>query len=979
MSSFSSERRTVQHPLLLHAQAAGWTYVTQTQAEARRRGEGGMSFYETLATKLIELNPGLVTPENVGAVIQAMEAAPPSIEGNAELLAWLRGERSVAHPTERRQLNVAVVDFVPQSGRNVFEVTDEWSYRNGPKKANRVDVMFLINGVPVALVETKSPAVKNAMEKALAQLARYHAETPEMLVAPQVFNITHLIEHFYSVTWNLDRKNVFNWKADAGAASAVNYEARVRRFFDPGRFLTMLQRWIIFYRRDDELKKTVLRQHQTRAVEKVVERAADPAKKTGLVWHTQGSGKTFTMITAAQLILEWKERFAHATVLLVVDRNELEGQLAGWVDSLLGDLRSRDIKIEPAHSKARLRELLAADFRGLIVTMIHKFDGADKNLCTRSNVVVLIDEAHRSTGGDLGNYLVGALPNAKLIGFTGTPIDRTAYGQGTFKIFGAEDERGYLDKYSIAESIADGTTVKLRHQFVPSEMTLPAELLEKEFLALAETEGVSDIDELNRVLDRAVNLKAFLKSDDHVAKVAEFVARHFRENVRPLGYKAFLVAVDREACALYKQALDRLLPSEWVVPVYTSNGEDGLKRPLAAHYQLDDATETAARKAFPKPGRDPQLFIVTDKLLTGYDAPILYCLYLDKPMRDHVLLRAMARVNRPAIGTNGKPKKCGLIIDFVGVLKDLKKALAFDSDDINGLIEGIDVLQARFVELMAGPAKDYLPDRGSYEPADARIERLLYVAFADTEKREAFLALFDELEDLYEILSPASWLHDHIGPYGELAALHAMVSNAYGRKTGFLGNLARKTELLVRENASAYGLDRVGQPVDLDAETLRALKQRPGSDESKVFNLVKAIEGETAAKGAQQPFLVPFVERAERVLEAMEERKTSTAQALVELEKLAEEKIAMQRARADSRLSNNAFTLFWYLRMEGLAQPEALASEIDAFFVRFSNHGVNADEHRQLKGELLKLLLLGHVDGQRLIRLADQLLALSRE
>jgi type I restriction enzyme R subunit len=973
MPNLASERRTVQHPLLQHAQAAGWVFVPKEAALARRRGEGGLFFYKTLEGKLLELNPGLVTPENVGAVIQALEAVPPTIEGNAELLAWLRGEKSVAHPTERRQINVALLNFA-RPENNVFEVTEEWTYRNGPRKANRADVMFLLNGVPVAIVENKNPALKNAMEKALAQLARYHVETPEMMVAPQVFNITHLIEHFYGVTWNLDHKNVFNWKDEAGVSG---FEARVKRFFEPARFLTMLRRWIVFYRRDDELKKSVLRQHQTRAVEKVVERAADPTKKTGLVWHTQGSGKTFTMITAAQLILEWKERFAHATVLLVVDRNELEGQLSGWVEALLGELSSRDIKIEPAGCKARLRELLAGDFRGLIVTMIHKFDGADKNLCTRSNVVVLVDEAHRSTGGDLGNYLLGALPNAKLIGFTGTPIDKTAYGQGTFKIFGAEDERGYLDKYSIAESIADGTTVKLRHQFVPGEMTLPADLLEKEFLALAETEGVSDIEDLNRVLDRAVRLKAFLKSDDHVEKVARFVAQHFKENVQPLGYKAFLVAVDREACALYKQALDRLLPPEWVMPIYTKNSEDGLKRPLAAKYQIDEAAEIAARKAFPKPGKGPQIFIVTDKLLTGYDAPILYCLYLDKPMRDHVLLQAMARVNRPYTDAKGRTKNCGLIVDFVGILKDLNKALAFDSDDVSGLIEGLDVLQARFIELMSGPAKAYLPARGSYDSPDAQLEHLLYGTFADEKKREAFLKLFDELEDLYEILSPAAWLHDYIQPYGWLAALHEMVTNAYGRKTSFLGNLAHKTELLVRENAAAYGLDQLSRAVDIDETTLKALREGREPDETKVFNLVKSLGREAADKGAQQPFLIPFAERAERILESMEERQTTTSAALADLEKLAEEKIAMEEARRGSKLTSNAFVLFWYLRKEGLKQPEAMAREVDALIARFPNHEVNADEYRQLKGELLKLLLK-EVDGRRLISLADQLMTLPR-
>ena len=319
----------------------------------------------------------------------------------------------------------------------------------------------------------------------------------------------------------------------------------------------------------------MLRQHQRRAIDAVVARCADPAKKRGLVWHTQGSGKTFTLLTAARLILEQKDRFQNATVILVVDRTELEGQLKGWVERLLGEMQKQDIAIKRAqHARRNLQQLLDADFRGLIVSMIHKFEAIRKDSCTRDNVFVFIDEAHRSVAKDLGTYLMAAVPNATIIGFTGTPIAKTEQGEGTFKIFGAEDEHGYLDKYSIRESIEDETTLPIKHMMAPSEMTVPAERLDKEFFELAEAEGVTDIEELNKVLDRAVGLRTFLKADDRVEKVAAFVAEHFKENVLPLGYKAFLVAVNREACAKYKHALDKLLPPEWTEAVYTENAAD---------------------------------------------------------------------------------------------------------------------------------------------------------------------------------------------------------------------------------------------------------------------------------------------------------------------------------------------------------------------------------------------------------------------
>ena len=209
----------------------------------------------------------------------------------------------------------------------------------------------------------------------------------------------------------------------------------------------MLDDFILFTRQDDELKKVVLRPHQMRAVQSIVKRAEEKQKKRGLIWHTQGSGKTYTMIVAAKEIIE-NPLFDNPTVIMLVDRNELETQLFGNLSAV------GVANVEVADSKKTLQSLLSGDKRGLIISMIHKFDSIPANINTRDNIFVLVDEAHRTTGGRLGNYLMGALPNATYIGFTGTPIDRTTHGSGTFIVFGQDDPpKGYLDKYGIAESI----------------------------------------------------------------------------------------------------------------------------------------------------------------------------------------------------------------------------------------------------------------------------------------------------------------------------------------------------------------------------------------------------------------------------------------------------------------------------------------------------------------------------------------------
>ena len=207
--------------------------------------------------------------------------------------------------------------------------------------------------------------------------------------------------------------------------------------------------------------------------------------------------------------------------------------------------------MEIAASKAHLQRLLREDRRGPIVSMIQKFEGIPEKANERENIFVLVDEAHRTTGGALGNYLMGALPQATYIGFTGTPIDRTSHGKGTFITFGREDPpAGYLDKYSIPESIADGTTVPLHYTLAPNELFVDRETLDKEFFSLVEAEGVSAIEELNKVLERAVNLRNMLKNWERMERVGKYVAEHYTQYVEPLGYKAFLVGVDRQACAL---------------------------------------------------------------------------------------------------------------------------------------------------------------------------------------------------------------------------------------------------------------------------------------------------------------------------------------------------------------------------------------------------------------------------------------------
>src|SRR5581483_2745089 len=390
------EPGTVQFPMVDHAVEIGWKPLTPQDAVYQRGGEDGVFLHGVLARKLQEFNPWL-TEDAARAIVEKLEAeaARATIESNRELLAWMRGERQWYDELEKRHRPVRLIDF-EHVADNAFHVTWEWKIKPPARKGNRADVMFLINGIPVCIVEHKNPKDRDALEKAIKQLRRYELETPELLAAPQLFNVTHLLDYWYGATWAANRRDMARWKQKP----EETYRFAVQSFFERTDFLRTLQHWILCYVQDGETRKSVLRQHQRRAIDAVLERCLDTKKTRGLIWHTQGSGKTFTLLTAARQILGDKSRFANATVILVVDRTELEGQLKGWVERLLGEMQQQDIAVKRANTKAELQTLLDADFRGLVVSMIHKFEEIKKHSSSRGNIYVFIDEAHRSVARD---------------------------------------------------------------------------------------------------------------------------------------------------------------------------------------------------------------------------------------------------------------------------------------------------------------------------------------------------------------------------------------------------------------------------------------------------------------------------------------------------------------------------------------------------------------------------------------------------
>jgi len=943
-----TEKRDVQDQLINHLIGIGWEYLPPEDVMQLRGGDEAQPLLPLIAREqLVALNEGLVTTENVEGQVARLRRVRPSLAGSEEFLHFLRGHRTLYHEAEKRELNLSLIDY-DDLNVNRFCFTQEFAFRDHDRR--RPDMVLFVNGFPVVLIENKSPVIQSPEIQAFDQVQQtYTDRIPELLKFIQFFAACDLRIH-YGASWNDDLKAFYRWKSQD---KDYGLEALSKSLFDRQHVLQMLRDYVIFFRMDDQTQKFVLRPHQIRAAERVVRRVTDNLSRdvilfdrpirSGLVWHTQGSGKTLTMIVAAHM-LRRIPALENPTFVMVVDRRELETQTAQNLEAYGFPAVVR------AKSKAHLCELLRSDYRGLIVTLIHKFDRIPKNLTARDNVVVLIDEAHRSQEGDLATYMRAALPNAFYFGFTGTPIDRGIIGRGTFETFGKADPEGYLDKYGIDESIEDKTTVPLYYTLAPVDLRLERDVLEQEFFRVLADMGIASLEQLDRILDKANKLKAVLKAPERVDRIARHVASHFRENVEPLGFKAFVVAVDREACALYKDALNEHLPTDYSRVVYTGNHKDP---PLLRKHHLDDDAEKRVRIAFRDPDQEPRILIVTQKLLTGYDAPVLYAMYLDKPLKDHTLLQAIARVNRPY---PAKEKASGLVVDYLGIFEDLQRALSFDTATITtGLIK-LEELRDRFLTLLSETQEMTSPIE--FDRTEARVERVID-HFFDSARRDQFVQRFKELQRAFEILSPDPFLRDNLLEYAEIGQVYQIVYEKFNPEADrrrVEREILKKTDSLIREHVKAYEVGDTLPLYPINRDIANVIQADDVSDRVRVINLYRSIIIHISAHRADQPYLISIGQRVEDVMQRLKDRQISVQIALQELTDRTEEIAESSDEQERSGLPPRIYALFHVLRRHGLEAPKNAAEEIEEVLSEQPNWPYDSDLERRVRFELYKRL-----------------------
>ena len=898
---------------------------------------------------LLRLNPEIAAdPDRADEVLYKLRAivlairSDGLIKANEEFTAWLRGDRSMPFGPNHEHSTVRLIDF-QNIENNQFVVTTQYKFRAGPAD-RRADLVLLVNGFPLVVIEAKTPVRKAVswVDGALQIHDDYEKQVPELFACNVLSAATEGKELRYgSIRMPIELWGPWRTDENVAASGLGEVQRSVRALFQPAVLLDILANFTLFATDKKKRRlKIVCRYQQYEGANRIVERVLAGKPRKGLLWHFQGSGKSLLMVFAAQK-LRLQPALKNPTVLIVVDRIDLDAQISAT-------FHASDIpNLIKADSRSELAKLLRQDTRKIIITTIFKFAEADGLLNDRSNIIALVDEAHRTQEGDLGMKMRAALPNAFLFGLTGTPINRR--DRNTFYAFGAEeDERGYLSRYGFEESIRDGATLPLHFEPRLVGLHIDKEAIDQAYREL--TGSLADLDRDN--LARAASRMAVLvKVPERISKIGADVAHHYREAVEPNGFKAMMVTFDQECCLLYKAELDKHLPPEASEIIISVTKKDDRYKP----YDRDRDEEEKLLDRFRDPNDPLKVLVVTAKLLTGFDAPILQAMYLDKPLRDHTLLQAICRTNR----TYGDKKTHGLIVDYLGVFDDVAKALEFDEKGFREVVSNITGLKDKLAPAVQ-KCLAYFP---GVDRTITGYEGLIVAqdCLPNNDVRDAFAADYSYLAKLWEALSPDPGLALYEADYRWASQVYVSVQPTTGTGRLIWHSLGAKTIELIHQNVHVDAVRDDLDKIVLDAELLEAVLGTP--DPKKKSKEIEIKISKRLRQHLGNPAYKTLSERLEALKERHEQGQLHSVQFLKELLDLARELLEVEKAvppEKDEDRGKAALTeLFEGTRTQNTPViVERVVGDIDEIvrLVRFPGWQHTSAGEREVKKALRKTL-----------------------
>jgi type I restriction enzyme R subunit len=835
MAIDNDEYDKVELPALEQLQSLGWQYIHGSKLSPETTGE--REFYrdvildKRLIAAVQRINPW-ISDENLRKVVR--EITHPNyatlMEANLGLWQTLVQYQSVVQDLGKgnKGQTVKIIDF-DNLDNNEFLCTNQFKIE-GLNQNIIPDILLFVNGIPLGVIECKSPYITNPMESGIDQLMRYaNRRNPTAQEgAERLFWYNHLIvsthrdkarvgtissrvEHF------LEWKDAYPLsKAELGE-NPTSQEMLIAGMLTPTNCLDLLQSFTIFEPIQGKMVKKIARYQQFRAVHKTVERlkgGASKKDKGGVIWHTQGSGKSLTMVMLA-IKMRRDAELRDYKIVFITDRTQLDQQLTAQFERAQGET------VHHAGSVADLKELLARDSSDLVTCMVQKFQEGDELdfpvLNTSGKIVVMADEAHRTQYGSLGVAINTGLPNAPKIAFTGTPLIKS---EKTSNEFGA-----YIDTYTIEQAVADGATCQILYEGRAAATKVTGDSLDKLF---DEYFGDRTPEEQQAIKKKYGTEQSVLEAPQRIRWVCIDLLKHYREHIQPNGFKAMIVTSSRRAAVLYKQAIDDLDGPQTEVIISGNHNDHEMFIPHS-----DSTKHKQAIDNFCKPLNEQPLsiLVVKDMLLTGFDAPICQVMYLDRKLRDHSLLQAIARVNRTHSG-----KSRGFIVDYYGLSDYLWEALEqFSNDDVQGamrnLKDEIPKLKATHTRVMA-----------HFKGMDIKDVDACVLSLKDENKRQQFEIDFKKFAQQMDIIMPDTAASPFLGDLKYLGKINQGARNVYRDEQLNLVGVGEKVRQLIEEHLHATGVDPKIPPVDLFAIDFKTKVDEHKSDRAKASEIEYAIK-----------------------------------------------------------------------------------------------------------------------------------------
>ena len=919
-----------EEPAALFLQKLGWRFIAPETLDTERASMREVLLVPRLERAIRRLNPW-ITDEHVSRVVRSIATvqAASLMEANETLHTMLTYGVSVTQDTGdglgMKSRTVNLIDFNDPLNpeRNEFVFTRQFSVQNVKNHTIIPDIVLFVNGVPLAVIECKSPKITEPMAEAIKQLHRYQETEDrfENLGAPKLFETVQIVAGICGVkaqyaTIGTPKAFWGEWKIpypltldefqkQEGGVSPQSI--LLYGLFRRDTFLDLIRNFIVFEVDGGRTIKKLARYQQYIAVNRAIERilTREGKRRGGVVWHTQGSGKSLTMLYMA-LKLRRIPKLENPTLVIVTDRIDLDRQISGTFKACGFPNPEQATRIK------HLKELLASHSGKTILTTVQKFGGINEAITEAENIFVMVDEAHRTQYKSLAARMRLALQNACFLGFTGTPIDKK--DRSTFETFG-----DYIHTYTIEQAVQDGATVPIYYESRLPEVAIIGETIDEVFNRVFKEYSPEEREEIKT---RFATEEAIACCPNRIKRICLDLVDHFEKFIYPNGYKAQIVAVNREAAVLYKEMLDSLNAPKSSLVMSISHNDPKRYRDAAVPKEQQKAV---IEDQF-KNKKDPlAVLIVCDMLLTGFDAPVEQIMYLDSPLKEHTLLQAIARVNRKA----DEIKTYGLVVDYWGVSQDLQKALeVFNPEDISGALkpknDELPRLEARHQTVMRffrGIKRD-------------NMEAILHVLEPEDVRTE-FDQAFKRFSRSLDMVLPDPAGLRYTADLRWLSDVRAAARNRFRDETLDLTGCGEKVRKLIEEYVQSNGIQNLIEPVSIFSKKFDEAVEKLTTPEAKASEMEHAIRHEINIKLQENPvFYKSLKERLEALIEA---RRRARIDAVEQLKLLAAIREEMQG-------------------IETKAESLGMSEEQFAFFNLFEQEKVSNDIAKDLAGAILDTL-----------------------